>query len=67
MPEVIKIKEHEVGLGEQKIIRLEIARLPSGMMIEMPIHVYRSKTDGPVLLLLPVILAKRSSSCRPIR
>lgn len=52
MPEVIKIKEHEIGLGEQKIIRLEIARLPSGMMIEMPIHVYRSKTDGPVLLLL---------------
>jgi hypothetical protein len=52
MPEIIRIKEHEVALGEQKIIRLEIARLPSGMMIEMPIHVFRSKTDGPVLLLL---------------
>lgn len=51
MPEYITIDGHAVALGETKTITMDIARLPSGMMINMPIHVYRSKVDGPVLLL----------------
>ncbi len=37
--------------GETKTVNYEIARLPSGMMINMPVHVYRSTQKGPVLLL----------------
>lgn len=51
MPEIIKIDNHTVALGECKTVNTDIARLPSGMMINMPIHVYRAKKDGPVLLL----------------
>jgi predicted deacylase len=51
MPEYIVLGGQKVGLGENKIINYDIARLPSGMMINMPVFIYRSKTDGPVLLL----------------
>lgn len=51
MPQFVKIGKHAVGLGESKVINYDIARLPSGMMINMPLSVFRSKTDGPVLLL----------------
>jgi len=51
MPEILTIAKNNIALGEKKIIEHNVARLPSGMMIDMPISVYRSKKDGPVLLL----------------
>lgn len=51
MPDIITIDDHKIEKGEEKTVTIDIARLPSGMMITMPIHVYRAKTDGPVLLL----------------
>lgn len=51
MPKVITIDNQTIELGENKTVNYDIARLPSGMMINMPIHVYRAKTDGPVLFL----------------
>jgi predicted deacylase len=51
MGKTIKIDDHTIEAGETKTVNYDIARLPSGMMINMPIHVYRSKTEGPVLLL----------------
>jgi hypothetical protein len=51
MPKTIHIDNHSIALGEQTTVNTDIARLPSGMMITMPIHVYRAKKDGPVLLL----------------
>lgn len=47
----IKIDDHIIEPGEIKTVDYDIARLPSGMMITMPIHVYRSVEEGPVLLL----------------
>ena len=51
MPEKISLGKERVLLGENKVINYDIARLPSGMMINMPVFIFRSKTDGPVLLL----------------
>lgn len=51
MPELITIGKEAVAPGEKKVINYDIARLPSGMMINMPVFVFRSKMDGPVLLL----------------
>lgn len=51
MPELIKIKEDAVKRGEKKVINYDIARLPSGMMINMPINIFRAKQSGPVILL----------------
>lgn len=51
MAKAITIGKESVAPGESKIINYDIARLPSGMMINMPVFVYRSKVEGPVLLL----------------
>ena len=51
MPETITINNHEVEPGEQKEIQLNIARLPTYTNIDLPVHVFRSKNDGPTLLL----------------
>ncbi|MEL7834683.1 succinylglutamate desuccinylase/aspartoacylase family protein [Fodinibius sp. Rm-B-1B1-1] len=51
MPDTITINDHEVAPGEQKEIQLNIARLPTYTNIDLPVHVFRSKEDGPTLLL----------------
>lgn len=50
MPD-ISINGTTVDLGQNKIINLNIARLPTHTNIELPVHVFRGKEDGPVLLL----------------
>ncbi|MGV3589318.1 MAG: succinylglutamate desuccinylase/aspartoacylase family protein [Adhaeribacter sp.] len=52
MPQVITINKQEIGLGQQVLIRLNISRLPSGTVIDIPVHVFRGAEDGPVLLLM---------------
>lgn len=52
MPEVITIANTPIKLGETAKIDLNVARLPSYTMINIPVHVYRGKEDGPVLLLM---------------
>lgn len=47
----IQIDGQKIKAGEQVDLALNIARLPSGTDIHMPVHVYRSKKDGPTLLL----------------
>ncbi|MGN8226526.1 succinylglutamate desuccinylase/aspartoacylase family protein [Gracilimonas sp. BCB1] len=51
MPEFITINKQKIGLGEQKIVNLNIARLPTYTSIDLPVLVYRAPEDGPVLLL----------------
>lgn len=52
MPDIITIAQNDIRRGHQKLLRVKIAKLPSGTQIEIPIYVNRSKTDGPVLLLM---------------
>lgn len=51
MPDTIVINKQRVGLGEERIINFDIASLPTRTNIELPVHIYRSNIDGPVLLL----------------
>ncbi|MFY0684364.1 MAG: succinylglutamate desuccinylase/aspartoacylase family protein [Balneola sp.] len=51
MPDFITINKEKVGLGEHKVINFDIASLPTRTSIDLPVHVYRGKEDGPVLLL----------------
>jgi hypothetical protein len=37
--------------GEQRFLELSVSRLPSGTPIHMPVHIFRSKVDGPTVLL----------------
>lgn len=37
--------------GEHRFVEINVARLPSGTLIQMPVHVFRSKQPGPVILL----------------
>lgn len=48
---VIKIDQQSIKPGSQAFLELFIARLPSGTEIHLPIHVYRSKVEGPTVLL----------------
>jgi predicted deacylase len=41
-----------IAPGEQVMTRLVIAKLPSGAVIDVPVHVIRSLKPGPVLLLM---------------
>src|SRR5688572_29659329 len=38
--------------GETVLTKLIISRLPSGTIIDIPIHIFRSEHDGPVVLLM---------------
>lgn len=51
MPENIIINKFEIAPGENREIQLNIARLPTYTNMDLPVHVYRSQKDGPVLLL----------------
>lgn len=37
--------------GKETLVEIEVARLPSGTLIHMPIHVFRSNEPGPTVLL----------------
>jgi predicted deacylase len=47
----LTINKERIGLGEHKIINFDIASLPTRTSISLPVHVYRSENEGPVLLL----------------
>ncbi|NGP89055.1 succinylglutamate desuccinylase/aspartoacylase family protein [Fodinibius halophilus] len=51
MADTISIDDHTIGLGEQKQIQLNIARLPTYTNIDLPVHVFRADKEGPTLLL----------------
>jgi predicted deacylase len=52
MPEELKLLDTGIRKGESKVVNYDIARLPSGMMINMPVYFFRSIKSGPILLVL---------------
>lgn len=48
----IHLAGHAIGPGEDDLINLNIARLPSRTVIDIPIYVSRAEKPGPVLLLM---------------
>ena len=46
------INKKNIAPGKQEIIKLNVARLPSGTVISIRIHVYHSRRPGPCVLVL---------------
>lgn len=46
------INKKEIAPGRNEVIRLNVARLPSGTVINLRLHVFRSKKPGPVMLVM---------------
>lgn len=51
MTRTIEIDGATVKPGENRMIELKVARLPSGTQIHLPIHIYNAEKSGPGLLL----------------
>ncbi len=51
MPDFIEINGEKVARGEDKLINLSIARLPTYTSIDLPVRVIRGNNPGPVLLI----------------
>ncbi|WP_162428749.1 succinylglutamate desuccinylase/aspartoacylase family protein [Pontibacter pudoricolor] len=52
MPDTIVINGRSIDRGEKVLTKLVISKLPSGTVIEIPVYVFRSVHDGPVVLLM---------------
>lgn len=47
----IKISGETIAPGDSKMVQLAIARLPTGTLIEIPVHVFNTKEPGPAVLV----------------
>ena len=46
------INKVKIEPGQNELIKLNVARLPSGTVINIRTHVYRSKNPGPTMLVM---------------
>ena len=47
----IFINGDNVNPGQNRLLRIEIARLPTGTLIDIPVHVFNSNKAGPTVLI----------------
>lgn len=52
MPDIFEINGYEIAPGEKQVVKLTVARLPSGTRIHLQAHIYRSGEPGPTALVL---------------
>ena len=48
---LVEIRGEKIGLGETKLIKIPIDRLPTGTLIEIPVYVFNGDELGPTVLL----------------
>jgi len=48
---IVEIRGHKIKLGESKLIKIPVDRLPTGTLIEIPVYIFNGKEEGPTLLL----------------
>ena len=49
--EEVVIRGEKIRLGESKLIKIPVDRLPTGTLIEIPIYVFNGEEVGPTILL----------------
>lgn len=49
--QVVEIRSEKIHLGESKLIKIPVDRLPTGTFIELPIYVFNGEALGPTILL----------------
>ncbi|MEM7484008.1 MAG: succinylglutamate desuccinylase/aspartoacylase family protein [Bacteroidota bacterium] len=47
----IRINGTAISAGQDKLVHITIARLPTGTLIDIPVHVFNSKSEGPTVLV----------------
>lgn len=47
----IVINGDQIKPGENKLVKINISRLPTGTLIDIPVHVFNAKKPGPTVLL----------------
>lgn len=47
----IEIGREKIAPGQDKLVHINIDRLPTGTLIDIPIYVFNSKNPGPVILI----------------
>lgn len=50
--EKFEINGKQIDPGQQEVVRFNVARLPSGTVISIRLHIYRSENPGPVVLIM---------------
>jgi len=48
---IIKINGEEIKPGQNKQVNINISRLPTGTLIDIPVHVFNSREPGPTVLI----------------
>lgn len=51
MSDNLVINKKNIKPGTSEVVRLNVARLPSGTVITLRVHIFRSKNPGPVVLV----------------
>lgn len=51
-PDALVINDEKIAPGENKKIQLSAGKLPSGSLLSITAHIFRSKNPGPTILLL---------------
>ena len=47
----LKLNGQTIVPGAQQLVKIEIAKLPTGTVIDLPVHVFNASKKGPVVLL----------------
>ncbi len=65
--EPVELRGEKVDLGESKLIKFAIDRLPTGTLIEIPVYVFNGKEKGPTVLLQGGLHGDETNSIEIIR
>lgn len=65
--EEIRIRGEKIGLGESKLIKIPVDRLPTGTVIEIPVYVFNGKELGPTILLQGGLHGDETNSIELVR
>ncbi|MFY7670690.1 succinylglutamate desuccinylase/aspartoacylase family protein [Tenacibaculum sp. MEBiC06402] len=65
--EEVSIRSEKIGLGESKLIKIPVDRLPTGTVIEIPVYVFNGKELGPTILLQGGLHGDETNSIELVR
>jgi predicted deacylase len=65
--EEVSIRSEKIGLGESKLIKIPVDRLPTGTLIEIPVYVFNGKEPGPTILLQGGLHGDETNSIELVR
>ncbi len=65
--EEVLIRGERITLGESKLIKIPVDRLPTGTLIEIPVYIFNGETPGPTILLQGGLHGDETNSIELVR